>query len=47
MKLSLLNIKEKTSVFKVTGTKWKKNFENWFDRMQQCINFKGDYFEKQ
>ncbi|CAH2019458.1 unnamed protein product, partial [Acanthoscelides obtectus] len=22
-------------------------FENWFERMQMCINLRGEYFEKQ
>ncbi|CAH2016515.1 unnamed protein product [Acanthoscelides obtectus] len=26
---------------------WKKCFENWFKRMQMCINLRGEYFEKQ
>ncbi|CAH1994374.1 unnamed protein product [Acanthoscelides obtectus] len=26
---------------------WNKCFENWFERMQMCINLRGEYFEKQ
>ncbi|CAH2002003.1 unnamed protein product, partial [Acanthoscelides obtectus] len=26
---------------------WSKCFENWFERMQMCINLRGEYFEKQ
>ncbi|CAH2000280.1 unnamed protein product [Acanthoscelides obtectus] len=26
---------------------WNKCFENWFERMQVCINLRGEYFEKQ
>ncbi|KYN40025.1 hypothetical protein ALC56_05576, partial [Trachymyrmex septentrionalis] len=30
-----------------TEKEWKKCFENWFERMQKCIDFKGECFEKQ
>ncbi|CAH1972730.1 unnamed protein product [Acanthoscelides obtectus] len=26
---------------------WNKCFGNWFERMQMCINLRGEYFEKQ
>ncbi|CAH1987794.1 unnamed protein product [Acanthoscelides obtectus] len=26
---------------------WNKCFENWFERMQMCINLREEYFEKQ
>ena len=26
---------------------WQKCFDNWFKRMQKCIDLNGEYFEKQ
>lgn len=37
----------KTHVLEVPESDWKKCFENWFQRMQKCINLHGEYFEKQ
>jgi histone-lysine N-methyltransferase SETMAR len=37
----------KTLVLEVPQSDWKKCFENWFQRMQKCINLHGEYFEKQ
>jgi len=37
----------KTLVLEVPQSDWKKPFENWFQRMQKCINLHGEYFEKQ
>ena len=37
----------KTHVLEVSQSEWKKCFDNWFDRMQKCINLAGEYFEKQ
>jgi hypothetical protein len=37
----------KTHVLEVPQMEWKKCFQNWFQRMQKCINLHGDYFEKQ
>jgi len=34
-------------ISEVTVSEWKKCFENWFERMQKCIDLKGEYFEKQ
>lgn len=34
-----------TLVSEITASKWKKCFENWFKRMQKCIDFK-DKLEK-
>ncbi|KYN11688.1 hypothetical protein ALC57_16137 [Trachymyrmex cornetzi] len=31
----------------VSQTEWKKCFDKWFERMQKCIDYKGEYFEKQ
>lgn len=37
----------KNHVFEITRLEWQKCFENWFKRMQKCINYHGEYFEKQ
>lgn len=37
----------KIHVLEVPQTEWKKCFENWFRRMEKCINYDGEYFEKQ
>lgn len=37
----------KMHVLKVPQSEWKKWFENWFKRMQKCIDLHGEYFEKQ
>lgn len=37
----------KMHVSEIPTSEWKKCFENWFKRMQMCINLKGEYFEKQ
>ena len=37
----------KMHVLKVPKSEWKKCFENWFERMQKCIDLHGVYFEKQ
>ncbi|EZA54943.1 Histone-lysine N-methyltransferase SETMAR [Ooceraea biroi] len=37
----------RTLFSEVTASEWKKCFENWFERMQKCIDLKGEYFEKQ
>ncbi|CAH1998673.1 unnamed protein product [Acanthoscelides obtectus] len=29
------------------ANEWNKCFENWFERMQMCVNLRGEYFEKQ
>ena len=36
----------RTLISEVTALEWKKYFENWFERMQKCIDLKGEYFEK-
>ena len=28
-------------------SEWQKCFDNWFKRMQKCIDLTGEYFEKQ
>ncbi|CAH1962937.1 unnamed protein product [Acanthoscelides obtectus] len=37
----------KNAVLDLPANKWNKCFENWFERMQMCINLRGEYFEKQ
>ncbi|CAH2017701.1 unnamed protein product [Acanthoscelides obtectus] len=37
----------KNAVFDLPTNEWNKCFENWFERMQMCINLRGEYFEKQ
>ena len=33
-------------VNEVSAADWKKCFENWFRRMNLCIEAGGEYFEK-
>ncbi|CAH2010165.1 unnamed protein product, partial [Acanthoscelides obtectus] len=28
----------------LTANEWNECFENWFERMQMCINLRGEYF---
>ncbi|CAH1967638.1 unnamed protein product [Acanthoscelides obtectus] len=37
----------KNAVLDLPANKWNKCFKNWFERMQMCINLRGEYFEKQ
>ncbi|CAH1983316.1 unnamed protein product [Acanthoscelides obtectus] len=37
----------KNAVLDLPANEWNKCFENWFERMQMCINLHGEYFEKQ
>ncbi|CAH1971882.1 unnamed protein product [Acanthoscelides obtectus] len=37
----------KNAVLDLPENEWNKCFENWFARMQMCINLRGKYFEKQ
>lgn len=37
----------KSHVLEVPQSEWKKCYENWFHRMQKCIDHQGEYFEKQ
>lgn len=37
----------KNHVLEVPQSEWKKCFENWFQRMEKCVNLHGEYFEKQ
>ena len=34
-------------VLGILQSEWQKCFDNWFKRMQQCIDLNGEYFEKQ
>ena len=34
-------------VLQIPQSEWQKCFDNWFKPMQKCINFNGEYFEKQ
>ena len=34
-------------IFELSTSKWKNCFKNWFEWMEQCINLKSEYFEKQ
>ncbi|CAH1969175.1 unnamed protein product [Acanthoscelides obtectus] len=35
------------AVLDLPEIEWDKCVENWFERMQMCINLRGEYFEKQ
>lgn len=37
----------KNEILQIPSSEWSKCFENWFLRMQKCIDHKGEYFEKQ
>jgi [histone H3]-lysine36 N-dimethyltransferase SETMAR len=37
----------KNHVLEVSPAEWKNCYDKWFERMQKCINHKGEYFEKQ
>jgi histone-lysine N-methyltransferase SETMAR len=37
----------KNHVLSVSSSDWQKCFDKWFERMQKCIDLKGEYFEKQ
>ncbi|CAH1961364.1 unnamed protein product [Acanthoscelides obtectus] len=36
----------KNAVLDLPANEWNKCFESWFERMQMCINVRGEYFEK-
>ncbi|CAH2007245.1 unnamed protein product [Acanthoscelides obtectus] len=36
----------KNAVLDLPANEWNKCFENWFERMQMCINLRGECFEK-
>ena len=35
------------SLKKINQSEWQKCFDNWFKRMQKCVDLNGEYFEKQ
>ena len=35
------------SLKKINQSEWQKFFDNWFKRMQNCIDLNREYFEKQ
>ena len=37
----------KMHVWEIPQSVWQKCFDNWFKRMQKCIDLNGEYFEKQ
>ncbi|CAH1971540.1 unnamed protein product [Acanthoscelides obtectus] len=37
----------KNAALDLPANEWNKCFENWFERMQMCINLRGEYFENQ
>ncbi|CAH1995228.1 unnamed protein product, partial [Acanthoscelides obtectus] len=37
----------KNAVLDLPANEWNKCFKNWFERMQMCINLRGEYYEKQ
>ncbi|CAH1982957.1 unnamed protein product [Acanthoscelides obtectus] len=37
----------KNAVLDLPANEWNKCFENWFERMQMCINLRGENFQKQ
>ena len=34
-------------VSEIPQSEWQKSFDNWFKRMQECIDLNGEYFQKQ
>ena len=34
-------------VLEVPESGWQKCFDNWFKRMQKCLDINGEYFENQ
>ena len=34
-------------VLEMPQSEWQKCFDNWFKRMQKCIDLNREYFEKQ
>lgn len=36
-----------TAILTTPTSEWNKCFKNWFERMEKCIKFHGEYFEKQ
>ena len=34
-------------VLEISQSEWQKSFDDWFKRMQKCIDLNGEYFKKQ
>ena len=34
-------------ILEIPQSEWQKCFDNWFKRMQKCLDLTGEYFEKQ
>ena len=34
-------------VLKIPQSEWQKCFDNWFKRMQKCMDLNGELFDKQ
>ena len=34
-------------VLQIPQSEWQKRFDNWFKRMQNCVDLNGEYFVKQ
>ena len=37
----------KNHVLDMSQEEWKNCYDQWFERMQKCIDHHGEYFEKQ
>ncbi|CAK1594748.1 unnamed protein product [Parnassius mnemosyne] len=37
----------KTAILETPTSEWNGCFNNWFRRMEKCVKFRGEYFEKQ
>ena len=37
----------KTAILTTPTSEWNKCYNDWFHRMQKCIDYRGEYFEKQ
>lgn len=37
----------KSAILTTPTSEWNKCFKNWFERMQKCIKYRGEFFEKQ
>ena len=36
-----------SAILTTPTSEWNKCFKNWFERMEKCIKYRGEYFEKQ
>lgn len=37
----------KSAILTTPTSEWNKCFKNWFERMEKCIKYRGEFFEKQ